>query len=47
MRSRKKGGCVFHSMIAHDDWCLTLKTGNGGDCNCTPTITRYRQKPLT
>ena len=32
-----KGGGVTIINICHDDWCKTLKTGNGADCNCNPT----------
>jgi hypothetical protein len=35
-------GTVTHVMIAHDDWCGTMKTGSGSDCNCTPRATYHR-----
>ena len=31
-----EGGGLIMVQIAHDDWCKTLKTGNGSDCNCNP-----------
>ena len=37
------GPCVIHTVYQHDDWCKTLKTGRGGDCNCNPTMRRFRQ----
>jgi hypothetical protein len=40
----KRRGTVTHVMIAHDDWCGTMKTGSGGDCNCNPRVT-YHQMP--
>lgn len=38
-----KGGSVIHSMMAHDDWCPTMKTGNGNDCTCEPDVTYYKE----
>ena len=32
---------VMVVQLAHDDWCATLKTGRGGDCNCTPDETLW------
>lgn len=32
---------VMVVQLAHDDWCATLKTGRGGDCNCTPDETYW------
>jgi hypothetical protein len=37
-------GAVFHQMITHEDHCKTMRTGNGDDCTCDPSITIYRQK---
>lgn len=31
----ESGGIVMLT-VAHDDWCKTLKTGVGADCNCNP-----------
>ncbi|MBP5996967.1 MAG: hypothetical protein KA535_03365 [Azonexus sp.] len=31
-----KGG-FYYNTIEHDEWCKTLKTGHGEDCNCNPT----------
>jgi hypothetical protein len=36
-----KGG-VIHIMCAHEDRCRTMKTGNGSDCTCSPTVTYHR-----
>jgi len=38
------GGGVFHTQMAHEDWCKTMKTGNGSDCTCEPEVTHYREK---
>lgn len=37
---------VFVLNVAHDDWCMTLKTGRGDDCNCSPDhqLLRYAGK---
>jgi hypothetical protein len=35
---------VVHAVYQHDDWCRTLVTGRGSDCNCNPTVT-YHQQP--
>jgi hypothetical protein len=37
-------GHVAHMMCAHDDWCSTMQTGNGSDCNCNPRVT-FRRHP--
>jgi hypothetical protein len=29
---------IYHTFVAHDDWCNTLKTGRGQDCNCDPDV---------
>jgi len=34
-----KPGAINMINICHDDWCKTLKTGDGNDCNCNP-VTR-------
>lgn len=31
--------------IGHDDWCLTLKTGQPSLCNCNPTREYFRVSP--
>jgi hypothetical protein len=36
-------GRVTHAVIAHDDHCKTLRTGNGADCNCSPAISYHRE----
>jgi hypothetical protein len=38
------GPVVVHAVYQHDDWCRTLVTGRGSDCNCNPTVT-YHQQP--
>ncbi len=40
-------GRVSHMMVRHDDWCKTLQTGNGEDCNCEPLVTTHLQPTLT
>jgi hypothetical protein len=37
---------VFHTVYQHDDWCRTLVTGRGTDCNCNPTISMHRHTDL-
>lgn len=34
-----KKGCMNILRIEHDDWCKTLTSGSGDDCNCQP-VTR-------
>jgi hypothetical protein len=34
-----KEDCINILRIEHDDWCETLKSGSGLDCNCSP-VTR-------
>jgi len=34
-----KKGCIYILRVEHDDWCETLKSGSGLDCNCNP-VTR-------
>ena len=36
-------GTVASMTICHDDWCNTLKTNDGLDCNCAPHIQLHRQ----
>ena len=33
-----KSGGVHFLEVAHDAWCPTLMTGNGNDCQCSPTL---------
>lgn len=33
---------VFITEHRHDDWCQTLKTGSGLDCNCEPDVLIFR-----
>lgn len=33
-----KPGAITICQIAHEEWCNTLKTGKGGDCNCDPVV---------
>jgi hypothetical protein len=36
-------GKVTHAVIAHDDHCKTLQTGNGSDCDCSPSVSYHRE----
>jgi hypothetical protein len=36
-------GRVVHVMVSHDDWCKTMKTGNGYDCTSNPNISYHLQ----
>lgn len=40
-KSERTSG-VFLLEVAHDDWCRTMKTGNGSDCNCNPVISHRK-----
>ena len=31
-------GRVYHTVMAHDDWCEIYK---GNECNCDPIVTRH------
>ena len=35
---------VFVMEYQHDDWCKTLRTGRGSDCNCNPDMKVFRVK---
>lgn len=35
-------GKVTHACVSHDARCMTLKTGNGADCDCSPDLTFHR-----
>lgn len=43
LMTEQPGLYILH--VAHDDWCQTLRTGNGLDCNCSPetTLERYQE----
>jgi hypothetical protein len=43
MASIGNGGGIFHTLVAHEDWCKTMKTGNGSDCTCDPETTFYKE----